>query len=208
MRSHPEETKQKVLDLLLKKRSYPEIAQRTGVPKGTIEDWATKWRTNGLLPLYVRDGMKFSQKAKIMSKGYYPVLRRRYASMKWTDKIEGREFGFDNSTEAIHYFLDETGIPRSCSYCGLKPPEGKVWGLDRLDSTMGHVPGNLVPCCSSSPESPYMSCQTSKSKFTLEGWMRSSMSRARGSQVSDEAVFKRLESILELAKSFEIKREA
>jgi transposase len=205
MKAHPIEIRNKVLELLIKKRSYKEIVQRTGISAGTIEDWATDWRKDGSLPSYVKEGMRFSQKAKNMSNGYYPVLRKRYLGMKWTDKQESREFGFNNPTEAIHYFLDDSGNPRPCAYCGLFPLSGKVWGLDRLDSSKGHIPGNLVPCCSSSPESPYMSCQTSKSKFTLDGWMRASMSRANGCQVSDESVFKRLEVIKDLAKMLETK---
>ena len=205
MKAHSIEIKQKVLDLLTKKRSYKEIVHRTGILSTTVEDWASDWRKDGSLSSYTKDGMRFSQKAKTMSNGYYPVLRKKYLGMKWTDKVDGREFGFDNPTEAIHYFLDENGKPRPCAYCGLVPPEGKVWGLDRLDSLVGHKPGNLVPCCSSSPESPYMSCQTSKSKFTLEGWMRSSMSRSCGYQVSDEELHKRLYCIKDLAKILSIK---
>jgi transposase len=203
MKAHSEEIRRKVLDLLTNKRSYKEIVHRTGISAGTIEDWATDWRKDGSLPVYVKEGMEFAQKAKIMSNGYYPILRKRYNGMKWTDKVEGRTFGFNSQIEAIHYFLDETGNPRPCTYCGLRPAEGKVWGLDRLDSLHGHIPGNLVPCCSSNPESPYMSCQTSKSKFSLEVWMQASLSRAYGFQVSDELVHKRLEDILCLAKSLQ-----
>jgi hypothetical protein len=205
MKAHSLEAKEKVLDLLIKKRSYKEIVTRTGIPAGTIEDWATDWRKDGSLPSYVKEGMRHSQKAKIMSNGYYPVIRKRYGGMKWNDSVEERDFGFNSPIEALHYFLDASGNPRPCAYCGSIPPEGKVWGLDRLDSSKGHIPGNLVPCCSDGVESRYLSCQTSKSKFTLEGWMKAAMSRSNGYQVSDEELRKRIEGIENLAKDLSMK---
>lgn len=199
MIAHSSEIRQKTLELLQAHRSYKEIAQRTGIPAGTIEDWATSWRKDGLLSGYVKPGMEFVQKAKIMSNGYYPSLRKRYASMKWTDKKEHRTFGFTNIIAAVHYYLDDGGKPRPCAYCGAFPPQGSVWGLDRLDSNIGHVPGNLVPCCTSATDSPYLSCQTSKSKFSLESWMTANMARSYGRHVSGKELNVRLEGIKILA---------
>ena len=194
MKAHSNDVRNKVLELLKSNRSHTEISKRTGIPAGTVEDWAAGWRKTGDLNTYKRAGSEFTNKAKILSNGYYPVLRKRYLGMKWTDKKENREFGFANPVEAIHYYLDN-GTPRPCIYCGLYPPKGKVWGLDRIDSNIGHIPGNLVPCCSYNDESPYLSCQTSKSKFTLFGWLKSSMSRINGKQVDDRTVIERINDI-------------
>lgn len=201
MKAHSKEIREQVLELLIAKRSHKEIENRTGILSSTIEDWAIDWRKEGKLIGYIKPGMEFSQRAKNMSNGYYPVLRKKYLSMKWTDKIEDRVFGFENTTQAIHYYLDNDGNPMPCAYCGIFPPEGKVWGLDRIDSVIGHIPGNLVPCCSSSEEGAYLSCQTSKSKFTLYNWMERNLSRSLGKRVNKDEVENRLKPIYELANS-------
>ena len=209
MKAHSEEVRLKTLDLLRQQRSRQEISDRVGIPIGTIEDWAVAWRNDGTLVGYKRAGEEFTHRAKQMSNGYYPSIRKRYFGMRWTDKLEGRKFGFSNPTEAIHYYLKD-GRPRPCAYCGRYPTGGKVWGLDRIDSSLGHVPGNLVPCCSSHLESPQLSCQGSKSKFSLLYWMESSMSRANGGIVPFRVVEQRLERIYTLAKelgSFEPEKE-
>lgn len=200
MRQIDKEIKDKVLDFLRKNRSQNEISERTGVSVGTIQDWAADWRKQGILIHFNRKGMEFASKAKLMSNGYYKSIRKRYNGMKWTDKLEKREFGFESPVDAIHYFIDESGKPRNCAYCGKSPENGKVWGLDRLDSSIGHSPNNLVPCCSTNKESRLLSCQTSKSKFSLEAWMESSMSRAYGKPLPSEVILKRLEEIYNLAK--------
>ena len=198
MKAYSEEIRTQVLDFLRQQRSRQEISNRTGVPVGTVEDWAAEWRTEGTLAKCKRDGFNFSIKAKQMSHGYYKCIRKRYNGMKWTDKLENRKFGFNNPTEAIHYYLKD-GRPRPCAYCGRIPEQGRVWGLDRIDSSIGHVPGNLVPCCSSHHESPQLSCQGSKSKFSLLSWMERSMSRANGGIVPFRVVKQRLDRIYTLA---------
>jgi transposase len=194
------ETEDKVFELLSKNRSQKEIQTRTGVTIGTIQEWAAKWRKQGKLVHFNREGMEGVLKAKSMSNGYYKSIRKRYASMKWTDKLEKREFGFTSPVEAIPYYLDSEGNPRVCAYCGRKPEDGKVWGLDRLNSSIGHVKGNLVPCCTTHEETRFLSCQTSKSSFTLKAWMEASMTRAYGKQLPQEVVLQRLEEIYTLAK--------
>ena len=200
MRKIDKEITDKVLELLSKNRSQQEISDRTGVCIGTIQDWAAKWRNEGKLIHFNRSGTEGTLKAKSMSNGYYKSIRKRYASMKWTDKLEKREFGFTSPVEAVHYYLDNNGIPRVCAYCGRKPNSGKVWGLDRLDSSIGHIKGNLVPCCTTNEESRFLSCQTSKSKFNLESWMEANMSRAYGKPLPKEVVLQRLKEIYILAK--------
>jgi hypothetical protein len=198
MKAHTEEVRNEVLDFLRQQRSRQEISKRTGIPVGTIEDWAAEWRNEGMLERCKRDGFNFSIKARQMSHGYYKSIRKRYNGMKWTDKLAGREFGFKSPIEAIPYYLND-GCPRPCAYCGRIPEQGKVWGLDRIDSALGHIPGNLVPACSSHYESPQLSCQTSKSNFTLLAWMERNMSRANGAPVPFRVVKQRLDRIYTLA---------
>ncbi len=199
MKAHSKEIKDKVLELLQKSRSYNEISKRTGILPGTIEDWSVDWRKEGKLNAYVRDGAAFTQKAKLLSNGYYPCIRKRYHSIKRQDMLENREFGFKSPVEAIPYFLDN-GIPRNCTYCGAIPAANKVWNLDRLDSSLGHIPGNLVPCCGSSEHGNQMSCQASKSKYPLRGWLAINMSRAFGRTVTADELDKRAREIEDLAR--------
>ncbi|PWT75547.1 MAG: hypothetical protein C5B59_08695 [Bacteroidetes bacterium] len=200
MKAHSEEIRKQVLELLRQQRSQKEISERVEVPARTIEDWAVEWRKDGTLVGYKRAGQEFTNRAKQMSNGYYKTIRKRYLGMRWTDKEAGRTFGFSNPTQAIHYYLDESGNPRPCIYCGRRPDAGKVWGLDRIDSSLGHQPGNLVPCCSSHPENPKLSCQLSKSKFSLRSWIEMALMRAYGHEVPSLLVDMRMAEILSLAK--------
>ncbi len=200
MKAHSEEVRQVVLDRLKASRSLKEISDKVGIPVGTIEDWASDWRKSGELSTYIRPGMEFSNRAKIASKGYYPCIRKRYAGMRWTDKCEGRVFGFNNALESIPFYLDNSGKPMACAYCGEYPPVGKVWGLDRIDSNIGHTPGNVVPCCSYNKESSKLSCQLSKSKFSLYEWMSTNMARTFGKTPTFVEVCERLRPVYKLAK--------
>jgi hypothetical protein len=182
--------KQKALDLLRPQTSQQEPDSSTA-----------EWRNDGTLVGYKRAGMEFSNRAKQMSNGYYKIIRKKYLGMRWADKVTGRNFGFSNPTEAIHYYLDELGNPRPCTYCGRVPEKGKVWGLDRIDSSLGHIPGNLVPCCSSHPESSMLSCQASKSKFSIRAWLEMALTRAYGHQIPSLLVDMRVTEILTRAKS-------
>ena len=199
MKAHSEEVRNQVLELVRQQLSGHVISERMGIPFGTIENWTTEWRKNGMLTGYKRAGTEFTKRAQQMSNGYSTSIRKRYFGMRWTDQLEGRQFGFDNPIQAIHYYLKD-GRPRPCAYCGRIPEYGKVWGLDRIDSSLGHIPGNLVPCCSSHYESPQLSCRGSKSKFSLLSWMERSMSRANGGIVPFRVVEQRLERIYTLAK--------
>jgi hypothetical protein len=205
MLAHTDEIRLEVLEKLKHRRSLKEISGAVGIPVGTIEDWAADWRKSGDLTTYNRSGMEYMNRAKLAANGYYACIRIRYAGMKWTDKLESREFGFDNQLQAIIFYLDDNGNPRPCAYCGAIPPDGKVWGLDRIDSSIGHAPGNVVPCCSFNSESTKLSCQLSKSKFTLREWMRSNLSRAFGRQPSDEELKVRLSKVHLLAKELQEK---
>ena len=201
MKSLSEEVRNKVLELLRLQRSQQEISNRTGVCIGTIQDWAAGWRSDGTLAEYAQAGSAFTARAQQMSNGYYKIIRKRYNGMRWTDKVAGRAFGFSNPTEAVHYYLDASGRPQACTYCGRLPEEGKVWGLDRIDSSIGHRPGNLVPCCGSHPESSQLSCQASKSKFSLRAWLEMAMTRTYGHQIPPLMVDMRMTEVLLRAKA-------
>jgi len=192
---HSEETRQKVLALLSSNRSRKEIETRTGVTFKTIQLWEEEWRNQGLLPQCKRKGMNFVNAARIASNGYYACIRKRYNGMQWTDKLNKREFGFVSQVEAIPYFLDRSGTPRSCTYCGAIPPAGKVWGLDRLNSDLGHAPGNVVPCCGTNETGNQMSCQASKSRYPLREWMAMSMARTFGRPATEQEVNDRLAKV-------------
>ena len=206
MKAHSEDVRRKTLELLLQQRGPQEISQRLNLSIGTVDDWAAEWRKDGTLKSYTRAGQEFTNRAKNMSNGYYKIIRKRYLGMRWTDKVAGRTFGFSNPTEAIHYYLDDLGKPRPCTYCGRVPEKGKVWGLDRVDSSLGHQPGNLVPCCGSHPESSQLSCQASKSKFSLRAWLEMALTRAYGHQIPSLIVDMRITEILTRAKSLAEKR--
>ena len=201
MKAHDPEVKAKVLELLQKNRSLNEIFERTGITPGTAEDWAAGWRKDGSLTAYKRAGAAFTQKAKLMSNGLYSGIRKKFLNMRDADKAEGREFGIANQIEAVGYFVDEDGKARNCAYCGSIPPFGKVWGLDRLDSKIGHVPGNLVPCCGIHIGGRHLSCQSSKSCFDLRLWITASFARMLGQAPEQELVDARISKIIDLAHS-------
>lgn len=196
--SSEQECKDKVLEFLLANRSRNEISTRTGQTPDNIEKWAKEWREAGLLPESKRRAMGFIHAARLASNGYYQSIRKRYASMIWNDKINNREFGFNSPLEAVPYYLDN-GNPRPCTYCGLLPPEGKVWGLDRLNSDLGHQPGNLVPCCGSTGDGSQMMCQASKSKYSLRSWLAVNIARAFGRPATEDEVETRASQVEALA---------
>src|SRR5271157_1822557 len=117
MKPHSEEMRQQTLKFLRQQRSRQEISDRVGIPIGTIEDWAAEWRKGGILVEYKQEGSRFTIRAQQLSNGYYKCIRKRYNGMRWTDQFAGRQFGFENILQAIHYYLKD-GQPRLCAYCG------------------------------------------------------------------------------------------
>jgi hypothetical protein len=204
MIAHSQEKRDEVLCLLQQNRGYKEISARTKILTSTIEDWAADWRRSGELKVFIRPGAAFTAEAKRLSNGYYKSIRKRYLGMKWSDRLEKRVFGFESPVEAIQFYLDENGKPRSCTYCGRYPEIQKVWGLDRLDSLRGHQPGNLVPCCGSHKEGIQLSCQASKSKYSLFGWMEMNISRCLGRPATQDEVLQRIQNIKQLADSLAV----
>ena len=140
--------------------------------------------------------------------GYHQIIRKRYRGMRLADKVASRAFGFKNSNDVMQYYLDDLGNPRPCTYCGRLPEKGKLWGLDRIDSSIGHMPGNIVPACSSHPENPLLSCQASKSNFSLRAWIEMALTRAYGHQIPHLLVDMRITEVLTRAKALAEKRIA
>ena len=82
----------------------------------------------------------------------------------------GLEFGL-----TAEYFRTITKMP--CDYCGAAPDNvhrptrdrigADVYvynGIDRIDNTMGYVPDNVAPCCST--------CNAAKSKMTAQDFLK------------------------------------
>lgn len=75
--------------------------------------------------------------------------RSRWAGLRYHDKKVGREF-----TLSFADFMRHAVSP--CLYCGKEA----AGGVDRLNSDIGHIPDNCVPCC--------YTCNKMKSALTLE----------------------------------------
>ena len=75
--------------------------------------------------------------------------------MRYGASERGIEWGFDNR-EDLREFWDTP-----CHYCG-----GDVSNriaLDRVDSTKGYVPGNVVQCCPT--------CNMMKMRLSIDEWV-------------------------------------
>jgi len=95
------------------------------------------------------------------------VLRALYAESKNTSKRRSREFDL-----TLKQF--ESLIKKSCFYCGVAPkPKRRVVtytnktiianGIDRVDSSLGYIVGNCVPCC--------IHCNRAKSDRSFDEWV-------------------------------------
>jgi hypothetical protein len=77
---------------------------------------------------------KFDYKSALSKpQGKAKILLRNF---KHCDKQRGLKTDLDLE-------LVDTFISKPCSYCG----ETNGIGLDRIDNSLGHVYGNVVPCC-------------------------------------------------------------
>ena len=65
------------------------------------------------------------------------TLSKRYADYRRNAATRG--FTFQISKERFAEITDQ-----ACAYCGAEGPNG----IDRVDSDLGYVEGNMVPCCS------------------------------------------------------------
>lgn len=72
-----------------------------------------------------------------------------YSYRRNATKRNTREFDLDRDT------IFRQLVTSRCSYCGIEPAQqfkNKTGtflynGIDRIDNTVGYVPGNVVPCC-------------------------------------------------------------
>ena len=93
---------------------------------------------------------------RLFNEGQLSALRTTIRGYKRADRKAGREYGLHE-----HEFLNLALQP--CWYCD-KPPiriagrrrKGsaefmhepiRLNGLDRIDASLGHIPGNVIPCC-------------------------------------------------------------
>jgi hypothetical protein len=78
----------------------------------------------------------FPQKVKERFMG---LGRYRFNSANASAKRHGKEWSL---TKWEYYSM----IARACEYCGGALPVYGI-GLDRVDTKLGYLPGNVVPCC-------------------------------------------------------------
>jgi DNA polymerase II small subunit/DNA polymerase delta subunit B len=81
---------------------------------------------------------------------YRKTPNARYVSYKTVSKQKGREFSI-SLQEYISMFWD-----KKCVYCG----DDSRGGIDRIDSSLGYVDGNMAPCC--------VMCNRMKNKHSVE----------------------------------------
>lgn len=79
----------------------------------------------------------------------------RYAALKVSARVRNLQL---NLTIREHQAL----INRPCVYCGEAIGPSGV-GLDRVDSSLGYIYGNVVPCC--------RTCNVMKMELTVEAFL-------------------------------------
>lgn len=97
---------------------------------------------------------KHINKIREYQKEYKKTLRFRYSHYRTNAKIRGLVFD-------LTWVEFKTLCESNCYYCG---EEG--YGVDRVNSTMGYIKGNIVSCCSF--------CNKVKSSLTLNEFIRQS----------------------------------
>ena len=78
------------------------------------------------------------------------TAKRNY---KYSAKRKGRAYELSD-----HLFREL--VLGSCFYCGAIPPLPSLHGIDRVDNTLGYVPGNVVTACTM--------CNTMKYTFSAK----------------------------------------
>lgn len=69
-----------------------------------------------------------------------------------------RGFDFSLTKDEVRHIASS-----NCHYCGANPP-AKGWnGIDRVDSSIGYLEWNIVPCCTL--------CNRMKSDLPLDIWL-------------------------------------
>ena len=92
-------------------------------------------------------------KRRAYGKAYSNTLIGRYTAYRCSAKTRGIPFSFTKDEFATFWQLP-------CSYCG--DPILTI-GIDRVDSSLGYVEGNCVPCCTV--------CNIMKLDYNEEQWL-------------------------------------
>lgn len=108
-------------------------------------DYAKEWRKKK-----VADNKKKSIKTRLRS--IWDMIKEKQ-SIK--DPLEKKELFFESAQASFDAVVIEF-ITSMCFYCGTK----EDLGIDRLDSAIGYLKGNVVPCCHA--------CNMSKRTLTTE----------------------------------------
>lgn len=87
---------------------------------------------------YRRKWMKTPQ-GKAYTARRNKTLSRRFLLLKYRCLKRGDQFQITKDDYALM-------LANPCTYCG-GPLDGTGAGLDRVDSSQGYVPGNVVPAC-------------------------------------------------------------
>lgn len=91
--------------------------------------------------------VKNKEQIKEYQRKYSQTIRGKYTSYKNRSKSRGLIFSL-----TLSEFEDITALP--CNYCG-----DISGGIDRIDSSIGYIHGNIVPCCEQ--------CNTMKLDYTV-----------------------------------------
>lgn len=93
---------------------------------------------------------------KYKYKGKEKVLRRKVQKIRSSAKERGLEFSLEES------FVIEV-IQNNCFYCGRPPKNTLSNGLDRQNSAVGYIMGNVVACCKV--------CNMGKNELTVQEYI-------------------------------------
>lgn len=139
-----------------------------------------KWCNWTKLDYDVRDFAKISTNvaAKYLGDDTFPLdynfvkpMKKsgKHTSYKCDAKRSGKEFDLDKK-------LFNQLVKKPCTYCGIHIP-GHNLGLDRVDSSIGYLPNNVVTCC---PR-----CNFAKNHQTVDEFMERCLRIAHNFQSGD-----------------------
>lgn len=114
--------------------------KRKNARKMTKKEWAAAYYQRNRKFVDAKNKKYYlKNKAKVLAytKNYYDTHRSSFNS--WKRKNEGRR-GIQVDITPEEY---RSIISSSCAYCGLN----RFIGVDRVDSSIGYLPGNCVACC-------------------------------------------------------------
>lgn len=116
--------------------------------------WKAHYQRNRLNPDYLAFRRDHCRKFRANNPTYGTALNVRFSMLKARCKIKGTQITL--SLEEYKSLLDG----KNCTYCSSTISGSKGCSLDRVNSDLGYVVGNCVPCC-------YI-CNVMKSDLTVE----------------------------------------